>query len=228
MARCGSAIGSPAKRKGAMEGHRARPVSTGRRGRRASCARRSARRGGVRRIPRRWNKLRTEDLIRIATSGTGVLPTGAIQPGPRQPARRADRHRRQDFILNICIRALDYCPPVDMTFGDYLRALVAADFDLVPRRGTASAWRLDRVVPTVGDLAKRTSGRSLKSSYAGRSSGWENQWLGGTRVECSCSPEVRPIIADALFIRNLWPVCSRHSAEARAIMTTSEPRTISA
>ena len=35
-------------------------------------------------------------------------------------------------VLTICIRALDYCPPVDLTFGDYLRALITADFDLVP------------------------------------------------------------------------------------------------
>jgi len=31
----------------------------------------------------------------------------------------------------MCIRALDYCPPFDITFGDYLRALVTADFDSV-------------------------------------------------------------------------------------------------
>jgi hypothetical protein len=31
----------------------------------------------------------------------------------------------------MCIRALDYCPPVDLTFGEYLRALVTADRDLV-------------------------------------------------------------------------------------------------
>jgi hypothetical protein len=35
-------------------------------------------------------------------------------------------------FLTICIRAVDYCPPVDITFGDYLRALVTADHDLVP------------------------------------------------------------------------------------------------
>src|SRR5262249_43219744 len=27
---------------------------------------------------------------------------------------------------------LDYCPPVDLTFGEYLRALITADMDLVP------------------------------------------------------------------------------------------------
>ncbi len=34
-------------------------------------------------------------------------------------------------FLTLCIRAVDYCPPVDITFGEYLRALVTADRDLV-------------------------------------------------------------------------------------------------
>jgi hypothetical protein len=34
-------------------------------------------------------------------------------------------------VLNICIRALDYIPPVDITFGEYLRGLITADSDLV-------------------------------------------------------------------------------------------------
>ena len=32
----------------------------------------------------------------------------------------------------MCIRAIDYCPPVGITFGDYLRAIVTADHDLNP------------------------------------------------------------------------------------------------
>ena len=32
----------------------------------------------------------------------------------------------------MCIRAIDYCPPVSITFGDYLRAVVTADYDLDP------------------------------------------------------------------------------------------------
>jgi hypothetical protein len=35
-------------------------------------------------------------------------------------------------LMLICIRALDYCPPVDLTFGDYLRAIVTADLQFNP------------------------------------------------------------------------------------------------
>lgn len=33
-------------------------------------------------------------------------------------------------FLNICIRAIDYCPPADMEFGEYLRALITADAEM--------------------------------------------------------------------------------------------------
>jgi hypothetical protein len=53
----------------------------------------------------------------------------------------------------MCIRALDYCPPVDMTFGDYLRAIITADFELDPVHGQrrriamAEAFRSHGIVP---------------------------------------------------------------------------------
>ena len=74
---------------------------------------------------------RTEDLFRIATQGTGVLPQGDIHP---DLARRlaAEASRAAQYILQMCIRALDYCPPVDITFGDYLRAMITADANLNP------------------------------------------------------------------------------------------------
>ncbi len=76
-------------------------------------------------------KRRTEDLLRLATSGTGVLPKGDISVDlVGRLAREASKVAGQ--MLNICIRALDYCPPVDIRFGEYLRALITADFDLVP------------------------------------------------------------------------------------------------
>jgi quinol monooxygenase YgiN len=75
-------------------------------------------------------KSRIADLLRIATSGTGVLPEGEIHPDLVN--RLADEAAKSaQHVLNICIRALDYCPPVDLTFGEYLRALITADYDLV-------------------------------------------------------------------------------------------------
>ena len=73
---------------------------------------------------------RTKDLYRLATSGTGVLPEGAIHPDlVNRLANEAAKASQQ--VLNICIRALDYLPAVDVTFGDYLRALITADIDIV-------------------------------------------------------------------------------------------------
>jgi hypothetical protein len=71
---------------------------------------------------------RSADLLRIATGGTGILPAGAIS---------ADLARRladeictiASHLTNIAIRALDYCPPVDINFGDFLRALITADVE---------------------------------------------------------------------------------------------------
>jgi hypothetical protein len=74
---------------------------------------------------------RVADLVRLATRGTGVLPPGAISNDlADRMAAEASTTARQ--ILAMCIRALDYCPPVDLTFSDYLRALITADFDVVP------------------------------------------------------------------------------------------------
>lgn len=76
-------------------------------------------------------KDRIADLLRIASEGTGILKAGELHPDLvnrlADEAAKASRH-----VLNMCIRALDYCPPLDITFGDYLRAIITADVDLVP------------------------------------------------------------------------------------------------
>jgi hypothetical protein len=74
---------------------------------------------------------RVADLMRIATGGSGILPAGALPPDLVERLSR-EAAKTAQHLLGICIRALDYCPPVDVTFGDYLRALVTADVDLVP------------------------------------------------------------------------------------------------
>ncbi|TPE49247.1 S8 family serine peptidase [Amaricoccus solimangrovi] len=72
---------------------------------------------------------RTEDLLRLATSGTGVLGPGALPPDLIERLAREAVHVAQR-ILTSAIRALDYMPPVDPTFGDYLRAIVTADAEV--------------------------------------------------------------------------------------------------
>jgi subtilisin family serine protease len=75
-------------------------------------------------------RIRTADLVRLATGGSGVLPAGAIHPDlVRRLAEAAAK--AAGHVLTMCIRALDYIPPVDITFGEYLRGLITADFDLV-------------------------------------------------------------------------------------------------
>lgn len=73
---------------------------------------------------------RCEDLIRIASGGTGILPNGRIQSDLAD--RIADEAAKAaTSILNMCIRAFDYLPPVDVTFGDFLRAMITADLHAV-------------------------------------------------------------------------------------------------
>jgi hypothetical protein len=38
-------------------------------------------------------------------------------------------------LLTMCIRALDYCPVVDITFADFLSAILTADYELIPDDG---------------------------------------------------------------------------------------------
>lgn len=76
-------------------------------------------------------RARVADLFRIASRGTGILEAGALHPDlVNRLASEASKSAQH--VLNMCIRALDYCPPVDITFGDYLRAIITADSDLVP------------------------------------------------------------------------------------------------
>lgn len=73
---------------------------------------------------------RIRDLVRIATGGSGVLPQGDAHPDlVNRIALEASATAQS--ILSMAIRAFDYLPPVDITFGDYLRAMVTADYELV-------------------------------------------------------------------------------------------------
>ena len=72
---------------------------------------------------------RTADLFRLGQSDLA----GGKPIGPdllRRLAQEATNAAAQ--VMQMCIRALDYTPPVDLRFGEYLRAIITADIELVP------------------------------------------------------------------------------------------------
>ncbi len=108
-------------------------------------------------------KMRIADLLRIATGGTGVLPNGAIHPDLVR--RLADEAAKSaEHVLTMCVRAVDYLPPVDVTFFDYLCALITADVDMVAddrlnyRVAFVEAFRRRGIFPL--DIDAQTSGRA--------------------------------------------------------------------
>ena len=72
-----------------------------------------------------------QPYISLATNGTGVLPLGQL-PADLQELLAKSASTLASQFLSILIRSIDYCPPVDIRFGDFLRALITADRDLVP------------------------------------------------------------------------------------------------
>ena len=69
---------------------------------------------------------KTKSLRLLAADRPDSLPPALLDLLAAQAVRIADQ------FLNLAIRAVDYCPPVDVRLGEYLRALVTADFDLIP------------------------------------------------------------------------------------------------
>lgn len=76
-------------------------------------------------------KAQIADLRRLASAGTGVLPPGAL---PTDLVKRvtAAAAMNADRFLEMVVRAFEYLPVVDVTFGDVVRAIVTADQALYP------------------------------------------------------------------------------------------------
>ncbi|MEO8130054.1 MAG: S8 family serine peptidase, partial [Bryobacteraceae bacterium] len=66
---------------------------------------------------------RAARLLRLATPGD--LPQPLLELLTDALTKSASQ------VLAMCVRAIDYLPPVDITFGEYLRAIVTADSDVV-------------------------------------------------------------------------------------------------
>ena len=77
-------------------------------------------------------KRKTERLFRIA--GVDQQAIGRVPLSDalvKALAETASEVATQ--FLDVCIRAIDYCPPADMELGEYLRALITADSEMEGR-----------------------------------------------------------------------------------------------
>jgi hypothetical protein len=92
---------------------------------------------------------RATPLLRIYRAGgrsSDDVPTALAELLAREASRTAE------MFFTVCARSLDYCPPLDITFGDFLRALITADRDFYPedtdgvRDALMQAFRLRGIV----------------------------------------------------------------------------------
>jgi len=95
---------------------------------------------------------KVDPYIQLARSRSGTplqndFPLELVDLFSRSASRLASQ------FLSILIRAIDYCPPVDLRFGDFLRAMITADRDLVPddryafREAMIDAFRRRAIFP---------------------------------------------------------------------------------
>ncbi len=74
-------------------------------------------------------------------------------PAPLAELLAEAASKTAETFFTLCARALDYCPPVDLTFGDFLRALITADLDFYPndtdgvRDAIMQSFRLRGILP---------------------------------------------------------------------------------
>lgn len=91
-------------------------------------------------------------LRRLASNGTGLMPEGNLPDLLVDELTRKAAELATQF-LSILIRAVDYLPPVDVRLGEYLRAIITADSELVPsdpwryREAMIDAFRVRGIYP---------------------------------------------------------------------------------
>ncbi|CAN7596072.1 hypothetical protein [Polaromonas sp. LjRoot131] len=147
-------------------------------------------------------KVRTKGIVTLATSGTGILPEGALHPylvdALAKEATKTAKH-----FLGICIRALDYCPPFDITYGDYLRALITADFDMVPndthgyRVALIESFRRWGIVP---EGLKTLSEEQLRWPYAKLE--FDKAGPGEWNALSALAVDLKDLVSKALYLRD--------------------------
>jgi hypothetical protein len=82
---------------------------------------------------------RTSDLFRLFRAGGGSAEAVEL-PAALAQLLSASAMASADQFFRMCVRAIDYCPPVDITFGDFLRAVITADVDHASDPEVRDAW----------------------------------------------------------------------------------------
>lgn len=107
---------------------------------------------------------RISRLLRVA--GLGAAPAAAALPADLVRLVCAEARACASIVLTMAVRAVDYLPPVDITFADFLDAVVAADSDLYPedrdgfRRSFVESCRRRGIFPST--VPRRTAGPSFE------------------------------------------------------------------
>ncbi|MBK5332492.1 MAG: hypothetical protein JJD93_11005 [Ilumatobacteraceae bacterium] len=114
---------------------------------------------------------RVQDLLRLASGGTGILPEGRPHPDlVRRLAREASATAQLYF--ERCVQAFTYLPPLDVTFADFLRAIVTVDAVTSPsddsfRTAIIEAFRRRGIYATeAGSLAEQAIALPIQSGLA--------------------------------------------------------------
>lgn len=95
---------------------------------------------------------RSADLLRLADVAVDKRVQRDLHPDLVERLAR-EASKSAEHVLRMCLRALDYLPPIDVRFGEFLRAIVTADHDLVPndclgyRLAVIEAFRRRGIVP---------------------------------------------------------------------------------
>ncbi len=104
---------------------------------------------------------RTKDLFRIAQYNT-LSSSTLISPDLIQRLATEVLDISQS-LLKICIQALDFVPPCDITFGDYIRALITADCEIAPEDVRGYRVALIEAFREWGFYADRVNTMSVES-----------------------------------------------------------------
>ena len=114
---------------------------------------------------------RTAALMRVYRSGGGSADSELPATLDELLAEEAASTASEFFTL--CVRALDYCPPVDLTFGDFLRALITVHLDQTEEQGREVRLALMRAFKLRGIYAD-------SSFFSQDSLCWPREkWTGG-------------------------------------------------